>query len=43
VVEQKLAYIHWNLVQAKIVETPSHYLYSSVGSYIEFLDVGYKL
>ena len=35
VIEQKLAYIHWNPVQAKIVASPSHYLYSSASNYFE--------
>ena len=35
VIEQKLAYIHWNPVNAKIVASPSHYLYSSASNYFE--------
>ncbi len=35
VIEQKLAYIHWNPVHAKIVASPSHYLYSSASNYFE--------
>lgn len=44
VIEQKLAYIHWNLrlkygvkkpVTAKIVASPVHYLYSSASNYFE--------
>ena len=38
VIEQKLAYIHWNPVNAKIVAEPSHYIYSSASNY--FLDKG---
>ena len=38
VIEQKLAYIHWNPVNAKIVAEPSHYIYSSTSNY--FLDKG---
>lgn len=33
VIEQKLAYIHWNPVTAKIVNEPSHYIYSSASNY----------
>ena len=35
VIEQKLAYIHWNPVEAKIVEMPEHYLYSSASNYFK--------
>lgn len=35
VIEQKLAYIHWNPVNAKIVSSPAHYLYSSASNYFE--------
>jgi len=38
VIEQKLAYIHWNPVTAKIVMEPSHYIYSSASNY--FLEKG---
>ena len=38
VIEQKLAYIHWNPVNAKIVAEPSHYIYSSASNY--FLEEG---
>ena len=38
VIEQKLAYIHWNPVNAKIVHEPSHYIYSSASNY--FTGVG---
>ena len=33
VIEQKLAYIHWNPVRAKLVADPSHYLYCSASNY----------
>ncbi len=33
VIRQKLAYIHLNPVQAKIVERPEHYLFSSASNY----------
>ena len=35
VIEQKLAYIHWKLVRAKIVASPSHNLYFSASNYFE--------
>lgn len=33
VIEQKIAYIHWNPVRAKWVAAPSDYLYSSASNY----------
>lgn len=33
VIEQKLAYIHWNPVRARLVSEPAHYLYSSASNY----------
>ena len=39
VIEQKLAYIHWNPVEAKIVASPSHYLYSSASNYFVGTDL----
>ena len=35
VIEQKLAYIHWNPVSAKIVVEPWHYIYSSASNYAD--------
>ena len=35
VIEQKLAYIHWNPVHSKIVASPAHYLYSSASNYFD--------
>ncbi len=33
VIEQKLAYVHWNPVRAKLVADPAHYLYSNASNY----------